>query len=153
MRWATGNFLNAAEPCDGLITGDLLRLMLERAENCSEALEVFGEALSRHGQGGNCELRGNSHFDSSYLVSDRHTAFVIETAGRDWAAREVKGVGAISNAMTIGQDWQHCTCAATDSQRIGSPSVENGTRSRPSAPRAADRYDWLKSREGTSISG
>ena len=152
---AVGNeaiFSNAAEPGDGLITGDLLRLMLERAENCSEALEVFGEALSRHGQGGNCELRGNSHFDSSYLVSDRHTAFVIETAGREWAAREVKGVGAISNAMTIGQDWQHCTCAATDSQRIDfTERFEN--KDKVAAVGAHQRrqtaYDWLKSREGS----
>ena len=31
---------------------------------------------------------------------------MIETAGRDWVARRVEGVGAISNAMTIHADWQ-----------------------------------------------
>ena len=66
--------------------------MLERAED----LRRGGRRLRRgcwrrYGQGGNCELRGNSHFDSSYLVSDRTSAYVIETAGRDWAAREVEG--------------------------------------------------------------
>jgi dipeptidase len=106
---AVGNeaiFSTNRETGDGLITGDLLRLMLERAKSCDEALAVFGEVLAAHGQGGNCELRGNSHFDSSYLVSDRTSAYVIETAGRDWVARQVEGVGAISNAMTIHADWQ-----------------------------------------------
>lgn len=106
---AVGNeaiFSKREEKSDGLITGDLLRLMLERAQTCDGAIEVFGEVLTAHGQGGNCELRGNSHFDSSYLVSDKSSAFVIETAGRNWVARRVEGVGAISNAMTIRADWQ-----------------------------------------------
>ena len=45
---AVGNeaiFSLANEKADGLITGDLLRLMLERAATCAEALEVFGDAL------------------------------------------------------------------------------------------------------------
>src|SRR3990172_9980189 len=97
---AVGNeaiFSKCKEKSDGLITGDLLRLMLERAKTCDEALQVFGDALTTHGQGGNCELRGNSHFDSSYLVSDRSAAYVGETAGRDWVARKGEGVGAVSN--------------------------------------------------------
>ena len=70
---AVGNeaiFSTVDDKGDGLITGDLLRLMLERARNCEEAIAVFTDVLERFGQGGNCELRGNSHFDSSYMVSD-----------------------------------------------------------------------------------
>lgn len=152
---AVGNeaiFSRAEEKQDGLITGDLLRLMLERASNCAEALKVFGDVLSRYGQGGNCELRGNSHFDSSYMLSDRKTAFVIETSGRDWAAREVKGVGAISNAMTISGDWQRCTIPEIDGNRTDFASqFEN--KSMVAAVGAHKRrqvaYDWLKVREGT----
>ncbi len=152
---AIGNeaiFSRAGTEQDGLITGDLLRLMLERASNCAEALDVFGDLLSRFGQGGNCELRGNSHFDSSYMVSDRETAFVIETSGRDWAAREVKGVGAISNAMTIGSDWQRCTIPDIDSARTDfAAQFEN--KSMVAAVGAHQRrqvaYDWLKAREGS----
>ncbi len=105
-------FSTAEERGDGLFTGDLLRLMLERARTCEEAVEVLTQVLERHGQGGNCELRGNSHFDSSYLVSDAESAVVIETAGRDWAVRPVNEVGSISNAMTIGTDWQRCSVGA-----------------------------------------
>jgi hypothetical protein len=121
---AVGNeaiFSNVEEKGDGLITGDLLRLMLERAKNCEEALQVFGEVLAAHGQGGNCELRGNSHFDSSYLVSDKSSAYVIESAGREWAARKVEGVGAISNALTIGSDWQRCSLPQNGNGRTDSP--------------------------------
>ncbi len=153
---AVGNeaiFSTSKETGDGLITGDLLRLMLERAKSCDEAFEVFGDVLAAHGQGGNCELRGNSHFDSSYLVSDRTSAYVIETAGRDWVARKVEGVGAISNAMTIHADWQESLTSLKpngggkidfqqtfeDEQKVGAV----GARQRQKVA-----YDWLKSRAG-----
>ena len=151
---AVGNeaiFSTACETADGLITGDLLRLMLERAATCAEAIDIFGDLLSCHGQGGNCELRGNSHFDSSYLVSDRECAYVIETAGREWAAHEVKGVGAISNAMTIGKDWQRCTipdksghrtdfaCAYEDKSKVAAVGAHQ---------RRQVAYDWLNAHDG-----
>jgi dipeptidase len=127
---AVGNeaiFSTNKEIGDGLITGDLLRLMLERAKSCDEALGVFGDVLAAHGQGGNCELRGNSHFDSSYLVSDRTSAYVIETAGRDWVARKVEGVGAISNAMTIHDDWQESRTSLEPNGVVGSSTVATVT--------------------------
>src|SRR5215470_3941044 len=123
---AVGNeaiFSTVDDKADGLITGDLLRLMLERAATADEALEVFGEVLAAHGQGGNCELRGNSHFDSSYLVSDKTSAYVIESAGREWAARKVEGVGAISNALTIGRDWERCSLPQNGSGRTDFAAV------------------------------
>ncbi len=151
---AIGNeaiFSNAAPDGDGLITGDLLRLMLERASTCEEALEIFGQVLARHGQGGNCELRGNSHFDSSYLVSDARRAYVIETAGRDWAARPVEGVGAISNAMTIGSDWQRCSLGGNGGEKLNFERrfEDKGKVAAVGAhQRRQVAYDWLKAREG-----
>ena len=153
---AVGNeaiFSKCEEKIDGLITGDLLRLMLERAKTCDEALQVFGDALTTHGQGGNCELRGNSHFDSSYLVSDRNTAYVIETAGRDWVARKVEGVGAISNAMTIHADWQ-TACAPLrpngdgkiDFQKVFEDEQKVGAVGARQRQKVA--YEWLKAHEG-----
>jgi secernin len=131
----------------------LLRLMLERATTCDEALQVFGDALTTHGQGGNCELRGNSHFDSSYLVSDKSSAYVIETAGRDWVARQVAGVGAISNAMTIHADWE-ASCALLKSN--GKDKIdfqkafedENKVGAVGARQRQKVAYDWLRAREG-----
>ena len=55
---------------DGLIGPDLMRLGLERARNCQEAIEVMTGLLEKYGQGGSAELKGNSHFDSSFLMSD-----------------------------------------------------------------------------------
>ena len=149
---AVGNeaiFSTAGETADGVITGDLLRLMLERASTCAEAIEVLAEVLARHGQGGNCELRGNSHFDSSYLVSDHRTAVIIETSGRDWAVREVTGVGSISNAMSIGKDWQRCTVREHNGHRTNfACDFEDGSKVAAVGAHQRSRvtYDWLRSR-------
>lgn len=153
---AVGNeaiFARSDEKSDGLITGDLLRLMLERAKNVDEALEVFDAVLSVHGQGGNCELRGNSHFDSSYLISDTNAAVVIETAGRNWVARKVEGVGAISNAMTIRGDW-HSVCAPLKPDGNGKVDFQRTYEDEAKVndvgawQRRQVAYDWLKAREG-----
>src|SRR6185295_4599140 len=74
---------------DGVVLIDLLRLILERCSNRHEAVDLVAHLLATYGQGGNCELRGNSHFDGSFIVSDQDGAVVIETAGKEWAAREV----------------------------------------------------------------
>ena len=105
---AIGNeavFSNLASEKDGVILIDLLRLMLERASDRHEAVELTAQLLAGFGQGGNCELRGNSHFDGSFIVSDKTGAVVLETAGKEWAAREVKGFASISNGYTIRDDW------------------------------------------------
>jgi secernin len=91
---------------DGVITMDLVRIGLERGRNCREAIEAMGAALKAFGQGGNCELSGNSHFDASYMLADSKEAWVLETAGTDYAARQVQGQGAISNVISFGSDWQ-----------------------------------------------
>ncbi len=59
-----------AEAQDGLIGPDLVRLGLERARTCREAIEVMTALLEKYGQGGSAELKGNSHFDSSFLMAD-----------------------------------------------------------------------------------
>ncbi len=150
---AVGNeaiFSTVGDNGDGLITGDLLRLMLERARNCEEAIAVFTDVLERFGQGGNCELRGNSHFDSSYMVSDATSAYVIETAGRHWAVRKVEGVGAISNAMTIGNDWQRCSLANGNGKVDFQATYEDMSKVPGVGSRERQKvgYDFLKSREG-----
>jgi secernin len=154
---AVGNeaiFSTAAESQDGLITGDLLRLMLERAKTCDEAVEMLTQALEAFGQGGNCELRGNAHFDSSYLVSDLSSAVVIETAGRHWVVRSVRGVGAISNAMTIGGDWERSSSGLPGSGTLGRVDFQARFEDRAKVAAAGSRQrhgvaqSWLEHHRG-----
>ena len=86
-----------------LLGMDLLRLGLERAATAEGAVSVIVELLERHGQGGPCSYeRPAFTYDNSFLVADHNGAFVLETAGRQWASERVAGPGrSISNGLTI----------------------------------------------------
>jgi len=84
-----------------LIGMDLLRLALERAATAGEAVEVITTLLERHGQGGNCGHLIPSYYHNSFMVADRHEAFVLETVGREWLCERVRHVRAISNDYSV----------------------------------------------------
>ena len=91
---------------DGSLIGmDLLRLGLERGSTAHEALMVITGLLSTYGQGGNCGFQHKLYYHNSFIIADPLTAWVLETAGPQWAARQVKGVYTISNGLTIGGEW------------------------------------------------
>lgn len=100
------------EQKDGIIGPDLMRIGLERANNCQEAIETMIKLLEEYGQGGNCEMSGNSHFDSSFLMADSNEAYLFETAGRNWALRKIDNLGSISNFLLIEDDWDNCSRAS-----------------------------------------
>jgi dipeptidase len=102
------------EERDGIIGPDLMRIGLERAKNCQEAIEIMTRLLEQYGQGGSAELKGNSHFDSSYILSDPGEAYILETAGREWVLKKVEAIASISNMLGIGTDWDDYS--GTDAQ-------------------------------------
>jgi secernin len=103
------------------LTGmDLLRLALERAATAPQAVEVLAGLLHDHGQGGVCGRRNRRMvYHNSFLMADPAEAWVMETAGPLWAARRVRGVYAISNALTIAGEFDraHPELIATARQR------------------------------------
>jgi dipeptidase len=97
----------------GLLGMDLIRLGLERGGTAREALDVITALLEEHGQGGS--PRHNEPeaacYDNSFLLADPGEAWVLETSGRDWAARRIQGVYAISNAPGLGSDFDRASAA------------------------------------------
>jgi dipeptidase len=89
----------------GLLGMDLLRLGLERGASAREALDVITGLLAEHGQGGNCGMAHETYYHNSFILADPHDAWVLETAGPQWAARQIKGIYTISNGITITDDW------------------------------------------------
>jgi len=99
------------EPVDGLIGMDLLRLGLERSTTATEAVDVITSLLAEHGQGGNCGHTSDLRYDNSFIVADPTGAWVLETAGREWAVEQVRSTRSISNAITIGSTFDRASDA------------------------------------------
>ena len=97
------------QPACGLLGMELVRLGLERATTATEAVTVMTDLLTTYGQWG-AGVAGQpidvGAYDNSYLVADPRTAWVLETSGRRWVAREITtGTYAISNQATIRSQW------------------------------------------------
>ena len=88
----------------GLIGMDLVRLGLERARNGREAVEVVSSLLEAHGQGGAGFAPDAAGYHNSFMIADPETAWVLETSGRHWAAREVE-LTSLSNHICLGSQW------------------------------------------------
>ena len=108
-RVATTHDAAAAKPA--LIGMDLVRLGLERARSAEEAVEVMTGLLETCGQGGIADAAHREAYDSSFLVADPARAFVLETAGRAWAAAPFPGGTGISNRLTLGTEWTRASAA------------------------------------------
>ncbi|KAG8442956.1 hypothetical protein GDO86_011683 [Hymenochirus boettgeri] len=84
----------AASDTKLLLGMDLVRLGVERGTTAKEALDVIVTLLEEHGQGGNYFEQDNrsQSFHSSFLIVDRMEAWVLETVGKFWAAKKIKGL-------------------------------------------------------------
>lgn len=89
-----------------LLGMDLLRLALERAKTATEAVDVITSLLERYGQGGACSETTTVPellYHNGFLIVDPAEAWVLETAGREWAAERVTSpFRNISNCLSIG---------------------------------------------------
>jgi secernin len=89
----------------GLLGMDLLRLALERSHSSKAAVMVITDLLGQYGQGGNCGFTSQFYYHNSFLIADPHSAWLLETAGPHWAAKQIHGIYSISNGLTIQQDF------------------------------------------------
>ncbi|XP_048373293.1 secernin-2 isoform X2 [Sphaerodactylus townsendi] len=91
---------------EALLGMDLVRLGLERGRHAHEALQVITALLERHGQGGPCKEEPTPFvYHNTFLLADRTEAWVLETAGKFWAAQRIReGARNISNQLSIDVD-------------------------------------------------
>jgi dipeptidase len=91
----------------GLLGMDLIRLGLERGATAHQALDVMTALLEEYGQGGSPRHNDPQAecYDNSFILADPAEAWVLETSGREWAARRIQGVHAISNVPSLGNDF------------------------------------------------
>jgi len=96
-----------------LIGMDMVRLGLERARSAPEAVDVITGLLETYGQGGIADATHQEAYDSSFLIADPFQAFVIETAGSEYAVAPFSAGVAISNRITLGTDWTRGSAGLT----------------------------------------
>src|SRR5690554_5343005 len=85
---------NYGEPA--LLGMDMLRIALERCKSSEDALNLIIHLLETYGQGGNCGYQKRFTYHNSFLIADRNSAWVLETAGQYWVAEKVKSIRSIS---------------------------------------------------------
>ena len=70
------------------------RLGLERGTTARESLDVITSLLEEYGQGGSCyeEPAEVMLYHNSFIIADSTEAWVLETAGKYWAAERITGL-------------------------------------------------------------
>lgn len=113
------------EKSPGLIGMDLLRLTLERGASADEAAQVIISLLKKYGQAGACGYRDKKFsYMNSFIIMDRSAIIKLETAGRDYVLKNVRGLAAISNGITITKNWDTSSLPpGTDFSKFSDPLI------------------------------
>lgn len=93
----------------GILGMDLLRIGLERAATAREAIEVITSLLKKYGQKARASMLTERTYENSFILVDPREIWVLETAGREWVAKEIKTVRGVSNCYSIGDDYDMCS--------------------------------------------
>jgi len=102
----------------GLTGMDLLRLALERSAGAEAAVETIAGLLSDYGPGGICGYEDKRFaYHNSFILADPKEAWVLETAGPLWAALRVRDAYAVSNGLSIGEEFDRGHPALIDLAR------------------------------------
>ncbi|HKL75779.1 MAG TPA: hypothetical protein VJ881_06900 [Halanaerobiales bacterium] len=90
----------------GLLGVDILRLALHNSKTAKEAVDFIIKLIENHGQGGDGGYKRSLKYDNSFLIRDFAKAYLLESAGKHWAVKEIKEYKkAVSNAYSIKDDY------------------------------------------------
>lgn len=89
---------------NGLLGMDMLRLALERADSAKCAISVITDLLKKYGQKAQASMLTKRTYENTFILADKNEIWVLETAGREWAAKRVTEKHGISNCYSIRKD-------------------------------------------------
>ncbi len=101
----TAVFTNQKKEKKGILGMDMIRLALERKRNAKDALNFIIDIIENYGQGGSGSYEHKFLYHNSFIIADRKEAYVLETSGKNWAAKMIEKFYSISNALTLSDDW------------------------------------------------
>ncbi len=109
---------SSLRPAGPTLTGmDLVRLGLERGATAADTVDVITSIVTEHGQGNFAHPDGHLTYDNGFIVADPAEAYVVETAGHEWAVRRVETQTGISNVHSIATDWDAISPSAEAAAR------------------------------------
>ena len=94
---------------EGITGMAMLRIALEKAAAAREAIDVIAVLLKEHGQNANAHPTMDRRYENTFILCDPEEAWVMETAGREWAAKKVEEFAAVSNCYQITDDYDLCS--------------------------------------------
>lgn len=140
---AIGNeavFSRFKRPADGVLGMDFLRAALAHADSAESARDALIALTERYDQGGNGAYKGKLVYDNSYLIAGPDGAYVLETAGKRWAWRQLDGPAAISNAYSLEADYKRLDPATR--KAIAPVNERMACLDEADAGRLADKESW-----------